>query len=406
MRSLRASFTLIELLVVIAVVAILAIVVILTLNPSQLLKQSRDSSRLSEMNALNSAISLYAADLGTSVLGTANTVYISIPDSSPTCANLGLPALPNSWSYACASASTYRNVDGSGWIPLNFQGTSFRSPLNVLPIDSTNSTSTRSYYSYTPSGNKYELSAVMESTKFASQQTSDGGMDPASYETGSDLTVTPFAHGLVGYWSFEEGSGTNVADSSGYLNAGTWSGAGIHYATGKAGSYAGQFASSTSDFVNVPDSTSTKVLTSAVTVLAWINPGTLNSSCTASGNAIAIKGSSSVSFNYGMSLSNTTLCTWYNNTNGTFAATISSGTWQFVAVTQTTSAAQYFYNGDLIGQTSNAYVMTNTAQPLRIGSGASSGAADRFFSGLIDDVRVYNRVLSSGEIQALYNATR
>lgn len=40
----RNSFTLIELLIVVAIVAILAIVVVLTLNPAELLKQSRDST--------------------------------------------------------------------------------------------------------------------------------------------------------------------------------------------------------------------------------------------------------------------------------------------------------------------------------------------------------------------------
>ncbi|KKW47096.1 MAG: hypothetical protein UY99_C0042G0007, partial [Parcubacteria group bacterium GW2011_GWA1_59_11] len=44
---MRSSFTLIELLVVIAIVAILSAVVIITLNPAELLKQSRDSNRLS-----------------------------------------------------------------------------------------------------------------------------------------------------------------------------------------------------------------------------------------------------------------------------------------------------------------------------------------------------------------------
>jgi len=43
----RSAFTLIELLIVIAIIAILSIVVILVLNPAQLLKQSRDSNRVS-----------------------------------------------------------------------------------------------------------------------------------------------------------------------------------------------------------------------------------------------------------------------------------------------------------------------------------------------------------------------
>ncbi|MBI2888821.1 MAG: prepilin-type N-terminal cleavage/methylation domain-containing protein, partial [Candidatus Liptonbacteria bacterium] len=46
------GFTLIELLVVIAIVAILAVVLILTLNPAQILAQSRDSTRISDLNTV------------------------------------------------------------------------------------------------------------------------------------------------------------------------------------------------------------------------------------------------------------------------------------------------------------------------------------------------------------------
>ena len=48
----RKGFTLIELLIVIAVIAILAVIVVLTLNPAELLRQSRDADRLSDMATL------------------------------------------------------------------------------------------------------------------------------------------------------------------------------------------------------------------------------------------------------------------------------------------------------------------------------------------------------------------
>jgi prepilin-type N-terminal cleavage/methylation domain-containing protein len=54
--SSRKAFTLIELLVVIAIIAILAVVVVLTLNPAEILKQSRDSNRVSDMDTLTHAL--------------------------------------------------------------------------------------------------------------------------------------------------------------------------------------------------------------------------------------------------------------------------------------------------------------------------------------------------------------
>ncbi len=72
----NSSFTLIELLVVIAILAILAVVVVVVINPSELLKQARDSTRLSDLQTLNKAIALFQADQVGKSLGDPNTIYI------------------------------------------------------------------------------------------------------------------------------------------------------------------------------------------------------------------------------------------------------------------------------------------------------------------------------------------
>ena len=142
--SLRSAFTLIELLVVIAIIAILAVVVVLTLNPAELLRQSRDSNRISDMAALNSVLGLYNTDQsGVSgfFLGSSSVVYVSIPDPAATttagtnCVTMGLPTLPATYSYHCAASSTYRNVNGQGWIPVNLSSISAGTPISNFPID-------------------------------------------------------------------------------------------------------------------------------------------------------------------------------------------------------------------------------------------------------------------------------
>lgn len=165
------GFTLIELLVVIAIVAILAVVVIITLNPAALLQQSRDSNRLSDVGTLTSAMNLYGSEnVGNGSLGTPGVLYISIPDPTATttagtnCAGVGL-----SGNYHCAASSTYRAVNGNGWVPVNLTNLNIQPPLPVLPVDPTNTTSSGEYYEYETNGTSWEFAAYPESQKYSSQ---------------------------------------------------------------------------------------------------------------------------------------------------------------------------------------------------------------------------------------------
>jgi len=47
-------------------------------------------------------------------LGTSTFVYLSLPDSSPTCSSYTLATLPTGYSYACTTSTTINNADGTG----------------------------------------------------------------------------------------------------------------------------------------------------------------------------------------------------------------------------------------------------------------------------------------------------
>ncbi len=171
----RRGFTLIELLVVIAIIAILAVVVVLTLNPAQLLAQSRDANRVYDPATLNRALTLYETDLSsasTYSLGTSSVTYVSTPDATATttagtdCTNEGF--LTGGY-FHCDAISTNRNVNGSGWIPVNFSGMSAGSPFGSMPVDPVNSTSSDLYYRYETNGSTYLLMASPESQKYIAQ---------------------------------------------------------------------------------------------------------------------------------------------------------------------------------------------------------------------------------------------
>src|ERR1700733_11046592 len=170
--SKRLGFTLIELLIVIAIIAILAVVVILALNPAELLRQARDSNRLSDMNTLNQILNLALIDGLT--LGPSNVVDVSVPDQAltgnvtSTCPNMSMPILPPTYNYQCVSPTNYKNIDSTGWIPVNFKQLSAGSPIGSLPTDplNTNNTTTHNYYAYAANSTQWDITAPMEASKY------------------------------------------------------------------------------------------------------------------------------------------------------------------------------------------------------------------------------------------------
>ena len=172
-NSPKKGFTLIELLIVIAIIAILAVVVVLVLNPAELLKQSRDAERVSDLATLTSAVNLYASDQAGSAnfsLGSSSVTYISTPDPNATtagtdCSDMGANFLAGGY-FHCAASSTFRNVSSTGWIPINFNAMSAGSPFGALPVDPVNSTSSNLYYAYQPVGSGFRITANPESQKY------------------------------------------------------------------------------------------------------------------------------------------------------------------------------------------------------------------------------------------------
>ena len=75
--------------------------------------------------------------------------------------------------------------------------------------------------------------------------------------------------------------------------------------------------------------------------------------------------------------------------------------WTALAFTCDGSNLKAFQDGALIGsKTINPSFVLNTSNPLIIGSGNNS---EFFFKGAIDEVRIYNRVLSTSEVSDLYD---
>jgi len=384
----REGFTLIELLVVIAIVAVLAVTVILTLNPAQLLKQARDSTRLSDLATVNGALATYQAEVKSPGMGSSSVVYVSLADSSPTCANLGLPALPAGYAYNCKAAANLRKTDGAGWIPVNLGQVSSGSPLSQLPIDPATATSSGLYYTYVPNvAGRYLLTAGLESQKvLLASAAKDGGSDPLRYEVGTDFSAFSVASGLAGNWKFDEGTGSIASDASGGGNAGTlvngpsW----VAAAGCKSGGCLSFDGSDDYVSVSVPRGVAT-------TFSLW---------------ATATNGTPQMLFVAGPEGSGPDLWfpngtiywnTWdsFANPLATMPGSASDGSFHhYVLVNDPAGSAKLYYDGSLIG---TAAYKSAAGSILSIG-----GASGYRWSGKIDEFRLYDRALSTGEVSALY----
>ena len=214
--------------------------------------------------------------------------------------------------------------------------------------------------------------------------------------------------GLVGHWTFDEGSGTTIQDSSGLGNHGillnpkpnTWtnghSGTGLYF-DGTTGANC--------TYVSIPDNASLHI-TNAISFAAWIRcddiyrdapildkegPGQLSYWFGAFGTA-----------NFGLLLSG-------NGNNWSIQdrnqGNISQGQWMHVASTWDGTTTRHYLNGVLLQETAtfNGPLFISDAALV---IGANVPFSNTAFKGIIDDARLYDHALNQTEINSLVGTTR
>jgi hypothetical protein len=205
---------------------------------------------------------------------------------------------------------------------------------------------------------------------------------------------------LVGWWTLDEGSGTIAGDSSSNHLAGTLRGNPIWTSGKRRGglSFDGQ-----KDYVDVPKNPKLYV-PGPFTVAAWVNVGTLPRSewgmyllsdydaeggrCTF---ALRVMSNATAQF------------FWQTETaepvHAESTGRIAPGTWTHVAGVWDGTTRMLYVNGVLDGTSKGAQPRPDIGGATAIGR---PGAANLlYFSGRLDDVRIYSRALSTAEIRAL-----
>jgi hypothetical protein len=205
-------------------------------------------------------------------------------------------------------------------------------------------------------------------------------------------SIGPAPTGLVAAYSFNEANGAVAIDTSGRGNNGVIAGA-----TRTAAGFSGNALSfdGLNDWVTVPDAASLQ-LTTAMTIEAWIAPSDLNG-----WQSVVLKeGGSALA--YGLYASDTAarpaayVRIGQTDTGAASTSPLPLNTWTHLAATFDGGRLKLYINGELIKSKDVAGTLSAGSGPLRIGGNAIWG---EFFTGLIDEVRIYKRALSKAEIQ-------
>jgi len=202
---------------------------------------------------------------------------------------------------------------------------------------------------------------------------------------------------LVGHWEFNE----NVIDSSDHYNHGHIYGS-PEFVSGYANDNAIKF-NTEEDYVEIPESPDFSVTSFTVSARVKI-PNSIPDGWRTivehnrwGQNWFGIwKSANGKKFHF----------RWTNHGIATsdFSTTISPNQWYYVAATYDSSkeTAKMYLDGKLDKTIENAAIPKSVDSKLRIGLNLDGG---EYFNGIIDDVRIYNHVLSNAEIQDLLKQT-
>ncbi len=212
-------------------------------------------------------------------------------------------------------------------------------------------------------------------------------------------------NGLLGWWKFDETSGTTASDSSGSGNNGTLGGAPT-WVSGKING-ALSFGGS-ADSVNINKSLVST--TGSYSVAAWVKLNNLNGWQTAvSQDWATISGfylqyGAALGNKFGFSLQSSDSVSSTSTRALSNASPVAGAWYHIVGVRDSTNnQIKLYVNGSL--NASQAYSAPwSAAGNTVIGRGKWNGGSVDWFNGAMDDVRIYNRVLSDSEVSGLYNA--
>ena len=213
--------------------------------------------------------------------------------------------------------------------------------------------------------------------------------------------------GMIGWWPGEGSAADIIGTNNGTLQGG---------ATASAAAFVGLGFTfdGTNNFVSIPDSVSLKPTN--LTIEAWVKFNSLDSAGAAAVPAgfqwIVFKQNTRSSAFEGFFLGKAREATGDEFSFGVTSAggtqvsvrsttLVQTGIWYHVACTRGPSSIQMFVNGQLQAQAAVAFPQDYGTLPMYFGT-TGQPTFDRKFKGVLDEVSLYNRALSSNEIATIY----
>ncbi len=213
--------------------------------------------------------------------------------------------------------------------------------------------------------------------------------------SGADGIGNTQPQGLVGYWNFDQGAGTIAYDSSGYNNHGT-----IYGASWTSGKVNGALSfDGTKEYVDCGNN-ETLDPTQGATIEAWVKFNQLPS---AAKHIMSIAGRSGSGTDLDLQTETDDKFKFYIDGSKLAVSNTVAETnkWYHIAGTyQANNYIKIYVNGVLEKTTSIG--VTRGTNPNNFSIGPSLIFPGRFFNGTIDEVKIFNRALSAGEIGAEY----
>ncbi len=233
-----------------------------------------------------------------------------------------------------------------------------------------------------------------------------GSSDKLGTSAGQAAGTGRLDSGLVGYWKYDDGSGSTAADASTNADTGTLTN-GPTWTTGQIGG-AVNFDGN-NDYVTSAGATGADIRDS-ISLAHWVK---FDAFPTSGNHSTFINNDTGGNHLYTFELYNNSGAYFITfvpggggNENTSAAVSISTGTWYHMAVSYDAQSNDviFYLNGAVVGTADDSVVGGYAGGTGTLYFGADAGTGS-YLDGQMDEVRIYDRALSSDEMAALSRLT-